>query len=236
MQQMATRILLVDDDRGLRELIEEYLHNSGFEVSAVADGKAMHEALQAAAFDLIILDIMLPDTDGLTLAREIRTHRDCPIIMLSARGEDVDRIIGLEVGADDYLAKPFNPRELLARIRAVLRRQGATADTEVPETYEFGPYQLNYSNQTLKRGGTEVPLTTGEFNLLRLLTRHANRVLTRDTLLQELKGYDHNPLDRSIDVQITRLRRKLEQEPSKPRYIRTVRGSGYLFSPSGGDA
>ncbi len=227
---------MVDDDEGLRRLTGEYLENSGFVVTGVGNGAQMHRALEAGRFDLIILDIMLPDTDGLTLAREIRADVDCPIIMLSARGEDVDRIIGLEVGADDYLAKPFNPRELLARIRAVLRRKDSANAGSPSDVYAFGPYRLNYSNQTLKREGSEISLTTGEFNLLRFFSHNANRVLTRDSILQELKGYEHNPMDRSVDVQITRLRRKIEADPSRPVYIRTVRGSGYLFSPEGGDA
>ncbi len=232
--QQTTRILVVDDDARLRRLTEEYLQNAGFTVTGADDGAGMHRALERGRFDLIILDIMLPDTDGLTLAREIRADIDCPIIMLSARGEDVDRIIGLEVGADDYLAKPFNPRELLARIRAVLRRKDNTAANQPPDIYLFGPFRLNYGNQTLKRDGTEIGLTTGEFNLLRFFTRNANRVLSRDAILQELKGYDHNPMDRSVDVQITRLRRKIEPDPGHPTYIRTIRGAGYLFSPAGG--
>lgn len=236
MNSPAASILVVDDDERLRNLLSEYLTDSGFVVTAVADGREMQVKLEAHKFDLIVLDIMLPDTDGLTLARQIRTHLDSPIIMLSARGEDVDRIVGLEVGADDYLAKPFNPRELLARIRAVLRRKTDTSPQLVSETYCFGPYQLEPQTQTLKRDGSPIRLTTGEYNLLLFMIQRPNRILSRDTILQEIKGYEHNPFDRSIDVQVTRLRQKIEIEPSDPRYIRTVRGSGYMFVPQGGDA
>jgi len=229
----ATRILAVDDDAPLRELLKEYLETAGFEVTAVGDGTQMHAALEVDSFDLIILDLMLPDSDGLTLAREVRARFDYPIIMLSARGEDVDRIVGLEVGADDYLAKPFNPRELLARIRAVLRRTPASVTTT--EVSEFGPFRLDFATRTLRRDGTDVALTTGEYNLLELLTRHPNRVLSRDAILQALKGYEHNPYDRSIDVQVTRLRRKIEDDPANPHYICTVRGAGYRFVPHGSD-
>jgi len=227
----AARILVVDDDERLRSLLVEYLQQAGFRVIDVADGREMQLALQDNSFDLIVLDIMLPDSDGLTLAREIRTGLDCPIIMLSARGEEVDRIVGLEVGADDYLAKPFNPRELLARIRAVLRRGPRSPVNAMPEVFRFGRYCLDPKAQTLTRDGSTVRLTTGEYRLLLLLNQHPNEVLDRDAILQDLKGYEHNPFDRSVDVQINRLRRKIEADPSNPQYIRTVRGSGYMFVP-----
>lgn len=231
MDNPAARILVVDDDERLRSLLVEYLQQVGFRVTDVADGREMQLALQDNSFDLIVLDIMLPDSDGLTLAREIRAGLDCPIIMLSARGEEVDRIVGLEVGADDYLAKPFNPRELLARIRAVLRRGPRSPVNAMPQEFRFGGYCLDPKAHTLTRDGSTVRLTTGEYRLLLLLNQHPNEVLDRDAILQDLKGYEHNPFDRSVDVQINRLRRKIEADPTNPQYIRTVRGSGYMFVP-----
>lgn len=227
-------ILVVDDDPGLRELLEQYLAKQGYVVESVADGNAMKRHLAQHYADLVILDLMLPGEDGLTLARQLRAQGGQPIIMLSARGEDIDRIIGLEVGADDYLAKPFNPRELLARIRAVLRRKedmGATQQERIGEIYRFGPFNLDCKAHRLDRNGVEVALTTSEFNLLRIFVEHPNRVLSRDTLVDLIKGYERDPFDRSIDVRVTRLRRKIEDNPSAPGYIRTVWGEGYLFSP-----
>ena len=204
--------------------------------TAVADGGAMDSLLAAEQPDLVILDLMLPGEDGLALARRLRAHSDLPIIMLSARGEDVDRIVGLEVGADDYLSKPFNPRELLARIRAVLRRHTAS-HTDTPEAeagaHVFGPYRLDTTTHTLTRDGTEISITSAEFTLLRVFLEHPNRVLSRDTLIDLIKGYDRSPFDRSIDVRVARLRRKIEPEPEAPVYIRTIHGEGYLFAPQG---
>jgi len=231
------KLLVVDDDSGLRELLQEYLTTQGYEVNAVADGIAMEQYLQQHTVNLVILDLMLPGEDGLSLARKLRARGNLPIIMLSARGEDVDRIIGLEVGADDYLAKPFNPRELLARIRAVLRRQDETqALVEVDESammYKFGPFQLELNSRSLLKSGVELPLTAGEFNLLRIFVEHPNRVLNRDFLMDLMKGYERSPFDRSIDVRVTRLRRKIELDPATPEYVRTVWGEGYLFTPAG---
>lgn len=227
-------ILVVDDDIGLRELLQQYLSEQGYSVDAVADGSAMERHLAEHAADLVILDLMLPGEDGLTLARKLRVRGDQPIIMLSARGEDIDRIIGLEVGADDYLAKPFNPRELLARIRSVLRRREG-GDTRMEESardiFCFGPYRLDLHSRSLSREGGDVVLTAGEFNLLRVFAEHPNHVLSRDSLMDKLKGYERTPFDRSIDVRVTRLRRKIENDPSAPVYVRTVWGEGYLFSP-----
>lgn len=225
---------MVDDDPGLRELLQEYLSSQGFEVAAVADGAAMEQYLLQNAVHLVILDLMLPGEDGLSLARKLRARGNLPIIMLSARGEDVDRIIGLEVGADDYLAKPFNPRELLARIRAVLRRQEElkAAGAEPGNVYRFGPFQLDPDSRTLSKDGAEIALTATEFNLLRIFVEHPNRVLSRDALMDMMKGYERSPFDRSIDVRVTRLRRKIEDDPAAPQYVRTVWGEGYLFSPS----
>jgi len=233
----AERLLVVDDDPGLRDLLTDYLAHEGFEVEAVGDGVAMRRWLAEDRADLIILDLMLPGEDGLSLARDLRTRSDVPIVMLSARGEEVDRIVGLEVGADDYLPKPFNPRELLARIRAVLRRRNGSG-SDLPggassRKKRFGPYELNLDAQCLLREGEEIPLTTGEFNLLSIFVEHPNRVLDRDRLLDLLKGYERSPFDRSVDVRVARLRAKIEEDSKEPRYIRTVWGKGYLFAPDG---
>lgn len=231
------KVLVVDDDSGLRELLQEYLSSQGYEVDTVADGLAMEQYLQQHTVNLVILDLMLPGEDGLSLARKLRARGTLPIIMLSARGEDVDRIIGLEVGADDYLAKPFNPRELLARIRAVLRRHDEVqikVEIETPAMqHRFGPFQIDLNSRILLKGGGEVSLTAGEFNLLRIFVEHPNRVLNRDLLMDLMKGYERSPFDRSIDVRVTRLRRKIEIDPAAPEYVRTVWGEGYLFSPAG---
>lgn len=231
------KLLVVDDDPGLRELLQEYLSSQGYEVDAVADGLAMEQYLQQYEVNLVILDLMLPGEDGLALARKLRTRGSLPIIMLSARGEDVDRIIGLEVGADDYLAKPFNPRELLARIRAVLRRhddvQAKVKSDAQAMLHRFGPFQVDFNARSLSRDGKEVSLTAAEFSLLRIFVEHPNRVLNRDLLMDLMKGYERSPFDRSIDVRVTRLRRKIEDDPAAPRYVRTVWGEGYLFSPAG---
>ena len=234
------RILVVDDDEKIRTLLTKYLENENLVVSAVDDGKSMDEKLAGEDFDLVVLDLMLPGEDGLSIARRLKASTSLPIIMLSARGEDTDRIIGLEVGADDYLPKPFNPRELLARIRAVLRRldipetPGDTTDTS--GIFRFGDYIMDSAAQRLLRDDREVELTSGEFTLLEILASHPNRVLSRDQLVDLIKGYDRSPFDRSIDVRVTRLRRKIEDDPSHPVYIRTVWGKGYLFTPQGDKA
>jgi two-component system phosphate regulon response regulator OmpR len=228
-----TLVLVVDDDASLRELLQDYLQREGFEVRGVGDGKEMFEWLDDHEPDIIILDLMLPGDDGLTLAREIRQKAQIPIIMLSARGEEIDRIIGLEVGADDYLSKPFNPRELLARIRAVLRRPATSVAEADSEKLSFGPYRLELASRRLSRDGESVSLTGSEFDLLRIFAEHPNRVLDRDRLLDLLKGYERNPFDRSIDVQVARLRAKIEPDKKEPRYIRTVWGRGYIFTPAG---
>ncbi len=235
-KQLEPRILVVDDDVGLRELLKRYLTEQGMHVTTVADGVAMEEHLTAHPVDLIILDLMLPGEDGLSLARKIRARGNYPIIMLSARGEDIDRIVGLEVGADDYVPKPFNPRELLARIRAVLRRHTLAqpgGETPASTIHTFGPFRLDITSHTLTKDGEMVPLTTGEFILLRIFAENPNRVLSRDALMDMIKGYERAPLDRSIDVRVTRLRRKIEVNPTAPIYIRTIWGAGYLFSPHG---
>jgi len=234
MDTKTTHILVVDDDAAIGELLGRYLEGEGFNVASVLDGIAMDSYLQNNEADLIILDIMLPGEDGLSIARRLRTEHDTPILMLSARGDDIDRIIGLEVGADDYLAKPFNPRELLARIRAILRRQHpAIVDHEQADedTYTFGDFSLNITSQTLTRLGEIISLTTGEFALLQVFVEHPNRVLSRDNLIDRLKGHDRSPFDRSIDIRITRLRRKIETNIKSPLFIQTIWGKGYRFSP-----
>jgi len=224
------KLLVVDDQPELRRLLEAYLVSEGYEVAAVADGHEMDRHLARHPVDLVILDLMLPGEDGLSIGRRLRRDHDLPIIILSARGEALDRIVGLEMGADDYLTKPFNPRELLARIRSVLRRCGHAGDTRGrAKTHEFGPYRLDVDRHRLLRGDEEVTLTTGEFRLLRIFVEHANRVLSRDRLLELTKGYERAPNDRSIDVCVGRLRRKIEPDPARPIYLKTVRGAGYLF-------
>ena len=226
-------LLVVDDDPQLRALLARYLGEQGFRVSMVADGAAMDALLARERPDLVILDLMLPGEDGLSIARRLRARDTIPIIILSARGEDVDRIVGLEVGADDYLPKPFNPRELLARIRAVLRRPAEASAAATDALYRFGPFTLDITRHVLLRSGAEIALTAGEFALLRLLAENPNRVLTRDQLIDHLKGYERSAFDRSIDVRVTRLRRKIEDDPAAPRYLRTVWGEGYQFTPAG---
>lgn len=233
----TAHILVVDDDPALCELLSDYLGESGFTVATAGDGKAMRRVLAHGMPDAIVLDLMLPGEDGLALARELRTQSEVPILMLSARGEEIDRVVGLEVGADDYLAKPFSPRELLARLRALLRRSRTTgSDSHLATAYDFGPFHIDVVGRRLLREGVEVRLTGAEFNLLRALAERPNRVLSRDTLVDLLKGYDRDPFDRSIDIRVTRLRRKIEADPATPAYIRTVRGEGYLFNPLGSAA
>lgn len=238
MDEMTkAHVLVVDDDDGLRSLLEQYLAANGFEVSLAENATVMTEKLEQNHPDLIILDLMLPGEDGLSIARRLRGSVNIPIIMLSARGEDIDRIVGLEVGADDYLAKPFNPRELLARIRAVLRRKQervAAPESSAEHIVRFGTdFELNLNAQTLAKNGLPIGLTTAEFGILQIFIQHPNRVLSRDQLMDMLKGYDRDPFDRSIDVRVTRLRRKIEPDPSEPIYIKTVWGQGYLFVPKG---
>ena len=231
MTSGRSRILVVDDDEGLRELLVRYLSDNGYDVTAVAEGNAMRHHLATHPIDLILLDVMLPGEDGLTLARSISTEGSPAIIMLSARGEEVDRIVGLEVGADDYLPKPFSHRELLARMAAVLRRRRTPA---APGRFRhFGPFEVDIEAHRLTRNGTEVELSGAEFSLLKVLLDHPDRVLGRDALVDLLKGYERAPFDRMVDVRVTRLRRKIEADPGHPVYLRNIWGEGYLFSPGG---
>lgn len=230
-------LLVVDDDRETRDLLSMYFREQGFDIDTVKDGPDMDAWLAANSTDLVILDLMLPGEDGLSLARRLKAHYKVPIVMISARGEEIDRIVGLEVGADDYVPKPFNPRELLARVRAVLRR--SSPETARPETdahYEFGPYRLDVERRILSRGAEEVELSRAEFDLLHVLAEHPNRVLSRDSIMDLLGGRERDPFDRSIDVRVTRLRHKIEDDPARPRFIRTVWGVGYQFTPLGSSA
>ena len=228
----GAKLLVVDDDAELRELITDYLSKQGYEIVAVGDGRAMDHAFQAGGVDLVILDLMLPGEDGLDIAKRLKQTTDVPIIIVSAQGEEIDRIVGLEVGADDYIGKPFNPRELLARVRAVLRRvRGSGTAGPLARIVEFGDFRLDLNAHLLTRNGTTVALTSGEFDLLGILVRHPNQVLDRDRILDLLTGAERSPFDRSIDVRITRLRSKIEPDPSSPVFIRTIWGKGYMFCP-----
>jgi DNA-binding response OmpR family regulator len=240
MNQAAKHILVVDDDQKLRELLTRYLGEQGFAVAGVADGEAMDGYLAHATADLVVLDLMLPGEDGLSIARRLRSGSDTPIIILSARGDEIDRIVGLEVGADDYLPKPFNPRELLARIRAILRRSDPQTNDDANDgadkDYRFGEFTFNLESHCLIRDNEAVELTHGDLALLEVFVTRPNRVMSRDALIEQLKGYERSPYDRSIDVRVTRLRKKIEPQPDHPQFIRTVWGKGYMFTPQGNNA
>ena len=228
-------LLVVDDDPELRELTQAYLEQQGFNVACVESGETMDAYLADHDVELLILDLMLPGEHGLSIAQRLKKHSELPIIIVSAQGEDVDRIVGLEVGADDYLSKPFNPRELLARIRAVLRRTQAANQPGAltVASVEFGAFTLDTNAHRLTKGEEAVPLTSGEFDLLTILVAHPNKVLDRDRILDLLTGAERSPFDRSIDVRVTRLRSKIEPDPANPVYIRTIWGKGYMFCPTG---
>ncbi len=237
MNERQYRILVVDDDSRLRDLLTRYLGEQGFEVKAVGDSGQMDRARGREHFDLIVLDLMLPGEDGLAICRRLRGTGDtCPIVMLTAKGDEIDRIVGLEMGADDYLPKPFNPRELLARIQAVLRRQGTTppgAPAPEDEMVRFGQVEVDLAARSLKRDGESQILTTGEFAVLRVLLQHPRQPLSRDKLMTLARGREQGPFDRAIDVQVSRLRKLVEPDPAKPRYLQTVWGFGYVFVPDG---
>ena len=235
MHASGSHLLVVDDDSETRELLSLYLGQQGFDVAVVEDGKAMDAWLADNTTDLVILDLMLPGEDGLSIARRLQSDYRLPIVMISARGEELDRIVGLEVGADDYLPKPFNPRELLARVRAVLRRSSpaAEASPSADACFRFGDFRFDDQRRLLYRGSEEVELSKAEFDLLQVFIGHPNRVLSRDLIMDLLSGGDRDPFDRSIDVRVTRLRHKIEDDPSNPRLIRTVWGIGYQFTPEG---
>ncbi len=229
-------ILIVDDHREMRDLVSRALAKEGFRISTAGDGKAMRKVLADANIDLILLDLMLPGEDGLSLCRSVRTESDVPIIMLTAKGDEVDRVIGLEMGADDYLPKPFGSRELVARIRAVLRRnraREAAAPAERPKRYHFERWSFDVDKrELLAADGVAVPLSTGEFDLLLALVEHPQRTLSRDQLLDLARHRASNAFDRSVDTQVSRLRKKIERDPADPTIIKTVWGGGYIFTPS----
>ena len=238
MVERTPKILIVDDDPRLRDLLRRYLGENGFNVLVSENGEAMKRLWVREHFDVLILDLMMPGEDGLAILKRLRAEKDMtPVIMLTARGEDVDRILGLELGADDYLGKPFNPRELLARIHAVLRRRPRQNATGAPsmenEVVKFGDFELDLGTRVLKKNGEIVPLTTGEFAVLKAFARHPRQPLSRDKLMEMARGREYEAFDRSLDVQVSRLRKLLEPDPSKPRYLQTVWGLGYVFIPDG---
>ncbi len=229
----SIKILVVDDDADLRWMVNKYLSKYDYEVTLAEDGNMMREALESETFDLAILDVNLPGEDGLSLARYLRGNYQIGIIMLSAAAEVLDRIVGLEMGADDYVTKPFEPRELLARVKSVLRRAQSAAESQIDITknrVRFGDYSLDLeTHQLIDEDDQPVSLTSMEFDLLKAFAENPNKVLNRDQLLSLSHNRDWDPFDRSIDIRITRLRRKIEAEPSKPQIIKTVRGVGYIF-------
>jgi two-component system phosphate regulon response regulator OmpR len=232
------RLLIVDDDPAMRSMLVEYLRGHGFDVDEADSGAAMRERLQANSPDLVLLDLGLPGEDGLTLARYLREHHDCGIVMVTGTAGTVDRIVGLEVGADDYIAKPFEPRELLARVKSVLRRLQPASNVAqaASRRVRVGRCEIDLAARRLTgHDGSDVPLTAMEFDLLKAFLGHPNQVLTRDQLLNMTRDRDWEPFDRSIDIRITRLRRKIEPDPENPRVIQTVRGAGYMYVPAAAD-
>ncbi|HIR21060.1 MAG TPA: two-component system response regulator OmpR [Candidatus Aphodousia faecalis] len=241
MPERTPKLLVVDDDPRLRDLLRRYLGENGFQVFVADNGVTMNRLWLRERFDALILDLMMPGEDGLQILRRLREQKDTtPIIMLTARGEDVDRIVGLEMGADDYIPKPFNPRELLARIHAVLRRRPAAdapgAPSMTDEVVKFGEFELDLGTRVLRKNGEPVPLTTGEFAVLKAFARHPKQPLSRDKLMEIARGREYEAFDRSLDVQVSRLRKMIEPDPSKPRFLQTVWGVGYVFIPDGGQS
>lgn len=231
-------VLVVDDEPEIAQILSRYFSSHGFRVSVASDGMQLRRTIGTESVDLVMLDLGLPGEDGLSLTRYLREHWQGPVIIVTGRGESVDRVVGLELGADDYVTKPFDLRELLARVRSVLRRSSATpapAAVASPgaRRFAFDGYVLDtQSHGLLDPQGETIALTTGEFALLKVLVEHANKVLSRDQLMTHVHGRDAGPYDRSIDVQIGRLRRKIERDPARPERIKSIRGAGYLFSPS----
>jgi DNA-binding response OmpR family regulator len=224
---MAERVLMIDDDRRLAEMVSDYLGGAGFRLTLALTAREGEALLKREAFDAVILDLMLPDADGLELCRRLRTSSDLPILMLTARGEPMDRVIGLEVGADDYLGKPFEPRELLARLRAVLRRRSTPRGADI---LRFGRLEIDKGARLVRLDGEERAITSYQFALLLILAERAGRVLSRDALMDVLKGEKLEAFDRSVDVHVSRIRAAIEDDPKKPRRILTVRGAGYVFA------
>lgn len=237
MIEPVQHILVVDDDDRLRHLIERYLKEEGFSVSTAADAVAMDKKLSREHVDLIILDVMLPGEDGITICQRLSAEKNSPpILMLSAKGEELDRILGLETGADDYLPKPFNTRELLARIKAILRRNPKEipgAPSKDNQVIKFGDFTINLAERTLYKKEELIPLSTGEFAVMKALLTHPGKTLSRDQLMHIARGREYSAFDRTIDTQISRLRKIFEIDPAKPRYIQTVWGAGYVFVPEG---
>ena len=233
----AAHIVVVDDDADVRGAVSEYLRRNGLAVSEADGGAALRAIMAERPIDLAVLDVNMPGDDGLTLAREIRASGEAGIIMLTARSDDVDRIVGLEIGADDYITKPYNPRELLARVRSVLRRasRGGAEPATMGREVQMGKCRLNLDTRRLyEADGSDVPLTAMEFDLLKCFAEHPRRVLSRDQLLDLAHSKEMEPFDRSIDTRITRIRRKIERDPTKPECIKTVRAAGYVFNPDCG--
>ncbi len=229
----ACHVLVVDDDRELRALVGKYLAEHGFRVTQAANGREMMNALEAGRFDLVVLDLMMPGDYGLVLCQKLRERNGPPVIMLTALGSEVDRVIGLEIGADDYVVKPFSPRELVARIKAVLRRAAKVSPDpdDLPFAYEFDGWRLEPAQRVLRSpSGADIEVTSGEFDLLLVFVARPQRVLTRDQLLDLARGRSSSAFDRSIDVQISRLRRKIEADPREPAIIKTIRSGGYVFT------
>lgn len=232
---MAERILVVDDEEDIRDLLANYLSGFGFAVATASDGNSMRAEMARDPADLVLLDLGLPGEDGLSLARELRARTPSPgIVIVTGRGQPVDRIIGLELGADDYVAKPFDLRELVARVRSVLRRvrtDAAAAAQVASDRFDFAGWRIDLSSRSLSRpDGAEVPLTTGEFDLLTAFVQHPNKALSRDQLMEIIHGREAGPFDRAIDVQVGRLRRKIERDPAEPELIKSVRGIGYMLA------
>ena len=225
---MVERILMIDDDTRLAAMVSDYLDGAGFRLTVAGTAREGEARLKREAFDAVILDLMLPDGDGLDLCRRLRAVTDVPILMLTARGEPMDRVVGLELGADDYLAKPFEPRELQARLRAILRRTGSTAPRG--ETLRFGRLEIDKDARVVRIDGEERPLTSYQFAILLVLAERAGRVLSRDALMDLLKGEKLEAFDRSVDVHVSRIRAAIEDDAKKPRRILTVRGAGYVFA------
>jgi two-component system, OmpR family, phosphate regulon response regulator OmpR len=232
------KIVVIDDDARIRDLLRRYLSQQGFDVLLAEDARALQRIMQRENVDLLVLDVMLPGEDGLSICKRLRSEGvRTPIIMLTAKGEDTDRITGLEIGADDYLGKPFNPRELLARIQAVLRRRPVTESPGAPsaeqEVITFGDFVFDLGARSLQKNGQDIALTSGEFAMLKALARHPRQALSRDKLAQLARGREFEPFDRSLDVQVSRLRKMIEVDAAHPRIIQTVWGVGYVFVPDG---
>jgi len=235
------KIVVVDDDTRIRDLLRRYLSQQGFDVLLAEDARALQRIMQRETVDLLVLDVMLPGEDGLSICKRLRAEGvRTPIIMLTAKGEDTDRITGLEIGADDYLGKPFNPRELLARIQAVLRRRPVAESPGAPsaeqEVITFGDFVFDLGARSLQKNGQDIALTSGEFAMLKALARHPRQALSRDKLAQLARGREFEPFDRSLDVQVSRLRKMIETDAAHPRIIQTVWGVGYVFVPDGSSA